>query len=179
MNTLEEIAHIGDKNRFAVTLKLDKNYGDIWLFGRICYWIGGDIVGDYNLGTSLRDVLIQSSYIRNDSGKRFCPSLANLEKDKIFSLTSNSLLENSTDISQYTQGDPLSACFDVRIPVDVFDSWKIFLVEDISEARMLYKHIDSPNIREFKLTPNEFDNVFCEAYIHLEKLYDIENEKHK
>ena len=56
-------AIIGDPNRFAIALDLDEDYGGEWLFGRIGYIIGGVNVGDYDLGTSLRDVVLQMTFI--------------------------------------------------------------------------------------------------------------------
>ena len=45
----------GDYYTFAICYELDSNYGRAWLFGKFCYWIGGVQVGDYELGTSLRE----------------------------------------------------------------------------------------------------------------------------
>lgn len=167
----------GNRERFAIAVELDSNHGGAWLFGRICYWIGGEMVGDYSLGTSLRDVLIQSSYIRGDTGKRICLPLVKLDKGNLFSLISDALDEKNDEIFQYIENSIFPARFDIRIPVDVFDSWKIFLIEGDDKAKLIYKRVDSSRTAEFVLSPGEFDSVFGKAYAYLEHLYDVEESR--
>jgi hypothetical protein len=132
------------------------------------------MVGDYELGTSLRDVLFQMTTIHGDKEKRTCPKLFHLKKERIVDLISAVLDERSDEIYQYTPLDFLPARFDVRIPVDVFDSWEIFLVEGGEDAKLLCREIDSSEIGESTLASGEFDRIFCEAYTHLERLYEQE-----
>jgi hypothetical protein len=54
---------VGEPFRFAVEYDLNVNYGGVWMFGRFCYWCGGRRVGDYEMSTSLRDVLFQLEQI--------------------------------------------------------------------------------------------------------------------
>jgi hypothetical protein len=44
---------VGEPARFAVEYDLNENHGGEWLFGRFCYWCGGQQIGDYALGTSV------------------------------------------------------------------------------------------------------------------------------
>jgi hypothetical protein len=167
----------GDKSRFAIALELDRDYGGAWLFGRICYWIDGEMIGLYDLGTSLRDALFLMTYIQGDSGKRCCQPLLSVSKEEIFSLISAAIDEEGDEIYRYIPENFMPTRFDVRIGVDVFDLWKIFLVEGIHEAKLLYKRIDSSQIDEIILPPGEFDFVFGKAFVHLKDLYEIEIEK--
>jgi len=164
----------GDRSRFSIAFELDRDHGGIWLFGRICYWIAEAMVGDYDVGTSLRDVLFQMTPIMGDGGKRTCPKLLRLKKEKIADLILAALDDTSDEIYQYTSRDFLPARFDVRIPVDVFDSWKVFLVEGEENAKLLYRGIESSEVVATNLAPGEFDRVFCEAQAHLERLYEEE-----
>lgn len=164
----------GDRSRFSIAIELDSDHGGVWLFGRICYWIAGAMVGQYDVGTSLRDVLFQMSPILGDRGRRYCPALFRLDKEEIFALVSAVLDETSEDLYHYTSADLLPARLDVRIPVDVFDSWKIFLVEGDSEAKLLYQTIESAAVEETVLGAGEFDIVFDKAYAYLEHLYEDE-----
>jgi hypothetical protein len=54
---------VGEPSQFAVEYDLNENYGGVWMFGRFCYWCGGQRVGDYEMSTSLRDVLFQLDQI--------------------------------------------------------------------------------------------------------------------
>ena len=132
------------------------------------------MVGRYDVGTSLRDVLFQMKYILGDRGQRICPLLLHLKKERVFALILAVLDEASDEIYQYTATDFLPARFDVRIPVDVFDSWKIFLVEGRGEAKILYKRIESSEVLETILAVGEFDIIFNEACIYLERLLNAE-----
>lgn len=162
----------GDKARFAIALELDGDHGGSWLFGRICYWIAGKVVGRYDLGTSLRDVLFQMTYIIGDGGQRFCPTLLRLPNDKVFDLILKVIGETSEEIYQYIPQDFLPARFDVRIPVDVFDSWKIFLVDGLGEARLLYRELDASEVGVAILVSGEFDKVFRDTHAFLEDIYN-------
>ena len=163
----------GDRSRFAIAIDLDKNHGGSWLLGRFCYWIAGKLVGSYDVGTSLRDVLFQMKYITGDQGLRLCPALLELPEEKIFSLISSALDETSDELLRYATPDFLPARFDVRIPVDVFDSWKIFLVEGVYEAKLLYFRLDSSTLSVATLAPGEFDTVFKSAHAYLDRIYSV------
>lgn len=167
----------GDKSRFAIALDLDCDHGGAWLFGRICYWIDGKMIGQYDLGTSLRDALFLMTYIQGDEGERCCQSLFSLDKEKIFSLISNVLDEKNDEIYRYIPEDFMPARFDVRIGIDVFDLWKIFLIEGDREAKLFYKTIDSTEIVETVLLSGEFDAAFGEAFSYLKRIYEAEVEK--
>jgi hypothetical protein len=68
----------GDKTRFAIEWQLDNNDGGVWLLGRVCYFLNGQRVGDWGLGTSLRDVLFRWERIVCDADNRINPRLSQL-----------------------------------------------------------------------------------------------------
>ena len=70
----------GDVAIFAASYELEQNYDGAWLLGKFCYWIGGELVGDYELGTSLRDVLIVLRSVVRDNGNRENSSLFKLTR---------------------------------------------------------------------------------------------------
>ncbi|MCO4859847.1 immunity 42 family protein [Herbaspirillum sp. WGmk3] len=164
----------GDSTRFSITIELDPQYGACWLFGRIAYWISGEMVGSYDIGTSLRDVLFQMEPILADSGRRISQRLFLLEKEKIFFLVESALERSNEAIYAYVPANVLPARFDVRIPVDTFDSWKIFLVDGEEEAKLMYRNIDSPYVKQIHLRSGEFDDVFAKAHAYLDQLYEAE-----
>ena len=164
----------GDRSRFGVSLDLNEDYGGAWLFGKICYWICGNMVGNNDEGTSLRDVLLGMAYAVGDGGKRYCPALADLEKNRVFYLIDAVLRDVNDEIYQYLPADFLPARFDVCIHVDVFDPWKIFLIDGDEKARILYRKLDSSEIEEGILNVGEFDRVVVEVQRYLDCLYDKE-----
>ena len=74
----------GDVAIFAASYELNQTYGCAWLFGKFCYWIGGESIGDYELGTSLRDVLIVLRAVVRDNGNRENHSLFKLTSEELF-----------------------------------------------------------------------------------------------
>ncbi|AXV78996.1 hypothetical protein CJO76_18585 (plasmid) [Ralstonia solanacearum] len=158
----------GKKERFAVEFELDNDHGGAWLFGRFCYWIGGERVGDYDAGASLRDVLFQLKHIVGDGGKRFFPRLAALPAAQSFKLIFDALRETNNEIFHYASRDFMPACLDVCIPVDIFNSWNVFLAEGIEEAKLIYRADGAMDTRLTTLSVGEFDVVIKAAYAELE-----------
>lgn len=61
----------GGPNRFAMSVELDTyNQGGYMLYGRACYWIGGQRIGDWDDGASLGSVHNHITRIVKDSGRR-------------------------------------------------------------------------------------------------------------
>ena len=65
----------GERSRFAIEFDLDDEHHGAWMYGRFCYWCDGLRVGDYELSTSLRDVLFQldeqAKYRQRRGNRRF------------------------------------------------------------------------------------------------------------
>jgi len=76
---------IGNKSEFAIEYELALDYGGVWMFGRVCYWTKDHKIGDYESGTSLRDVMLQLHRIIRDNGKRMHEELFHLNKLELFS----------------------------------------------------------------------------------------------
>lgn len=161
----------GDKNRFAVAFELDDDPGGAWMFGRFCYWINGEAVGDWSRGVSLRDVLFQIKCIVGDQGKRSCPALLQLSREEIFRLIGTCLDEASDDLFHFISRDFLPARFDVCIPIDIFDKWRIYAVDGGDESRIVYGDESGSHVYEAKLSLGEFDRVMYSAYSALDSLY--------
>ncbi|MFE1573086.1 Imm42 family immunity protein [Comamonas odontotermitis] len=164
----------GDKNRFSIELNIDENHGGAWLFGRFCYWIAGEMVGEFEMGTSLRDVLFQMKYIVNPQVDRFCCGLFEVSKEKAFEVISEALDENNDEIYEYVSRDFTVANFDICIPVDIFNNWKIFLIDGYDSSRVLYSKMESMKIKELLFNSGEFNEVVKNAYLYLNSLYESE-----
>lgn len=165
----------GHRQHFAVQFDLDKNYGGSWLYGKFCYWIIGNQVGDYDLGTSLRDVLFQMKWIVNDCGNRDGEVLCSLSSQDIFSAIDGSLYEDNEDRNAGEIPLPdTPARFEIKIPVDIFDQWKIYLIECDKTARILFKSTTDTDVHVVVIGIGVFDSIIKEVYDSLNKLYDSE-----
>lgn len=164
----------GDTTVIASQLELDCDYGGPWLFGRFCYWINGTQVGDYNLGTSLRDVFFSMKWIAGDHDNRQCTGLCNLPGEEAFRLLDSALYGPDEIVSKALLPET-PARFDITPPVDVFDGWKIFLMECEECDRILFRPLTfDVKVEVFNTPKGVFDAVIKDTYNYLDYLYHSE-----
>jgi len=159
---------IGDKSFFAIEYALDSEFGDEWLYGKFCYWINNIQVGDYGLGTSLRDVLFQMEYIVHDCGKRQGDDICKKTPMKIFYEINNAIYGENEHLEEFVN---MPARFEITIPVDVFDYWKVYLVECNDSELILVKNENDPKLNQYKFSIGTVDNILLDAYKSIEKMY--------
>lgn len=170
---------IGDRARFAVEFALDLNYGGVWLFGKICFWIGSQQVGNYDLGTSLRDVLFALVSVLRDAGKRQHDTFFHLPAWLCYQRLNHALYLGATAEEEERAEEEMWARFDLNLQVDVFDEWKIFLVEHETGARVLFAQEDEEPGQAYEvwLRLGEVDAILYEVYQRLDTLYEEERGK--
>jgi len=165
----------GDINTFGVDLELDENHGGAWLYGKLCYWINGSQVGDFDLGTSLRDAYFQMKWLVHDRGNRDGGLLCTLPNHDVFFQLDSFLYDSEQDVKHQGIETPESpARFEVKIPIDVFDDWKIYLIQCGNVATILYKNINRGDLASFVMPGDLFDSVIRESYAYLQSLYEKE-----
>lgn len=164
----------GHKERFGIEFNLAEDHGGAWLFGKLCYWLRGERVGAWDLGTSLRDVFFNWSRIMCDENNRSNDTLMALDSESLIKTLSLGLFGHVLD-----DDDPLYARVieeqwarhNVNPNVDVFDEWYVYLVEDTCEGRCVYQQIGVPIYHECLLKKGEFDQVLNAAVRSLEQYY--------
>ncbi|WP_321784412.1 Imm42 family immunity protein [Paraburkholderia sp. J94] len=152
--------------------ELNEHSGGSWMFGRFCYWIGGEQVGAFDEGVSLRDVLFSMQYIIGDSGKRTAPLLAYCDKNEIFRVIQESLSESGNDLAKLTPTDFMPACFDVCRHVDIFGAWQVYLVDSQDLSKLVYSPDSGNNVKIVELATGEFDAIASSIYTELDNLLD-------
>lgn len=160
----------GNKEKFGIQIELDAQYGGAWLYGRICYWINNKMIGDWDMGTSLRDVLFQMKFASNTPIKRHGDNLCTLSNKDCFLYLDNGLYGS---VKNENVSEELWK-FDVSIHVDVFDSWKVYLLDCCDKSKVLYKNINTEEFSSFELELNYFNDVAAEAFKYLNTLYENE-----
>ena len=162
----------GDRSLVGAQFELNCDVGGTWLFGRFCYWINGTRLGDYNLGTSLRDVFFSMKWIVADRGNRQGDLLCDLPAEQAFQLL-DATLYGSDEVVASASLPQTPARFDIRPPVDIFDGWKIYLIECHGYDRFLYSRLaPDASFEIFKAPRGIFDTVIKDAYDYLEHLYE-------
>jgi hypothetical protein len=162
----------GEKARFGIEFELDEHSGGEWMFGKFCYWIGGEKVGEFDEGTSLRDVLFSMKYIIGDAGKRTAPSLASCDGRDVFRLIRDYLNDAGDNLTKLIPPDAMPACFDVCPPIDIFGSWHIYLVDTPELSKIVCSNDGGNNVKTVDLALGEFDAVASTAYSKLNSLLE-------
>jgi hypothetical protein len=165
---------VGEPSRFAVEYDLNASHGDEWMFGRFCYWCGGRRVGDYELGTSLRDVLFQLEHLARDRSLWASRRFNYMSAIDVFRLLNAALFGaaelNNASVAEEEQWYR----HNVFPPVDVFDCWKGFLLEDQQTARLIFARKPYLNVIELSLRAGEVDAVLDVARKALGDIYEHE-----
>lgn len=166
----------GDKECIAVEFELNEEYGGTWLFGKFCYWICGVQIGDYDLGTSLNISFSGLARIVKDNGKREAACLFDLSTRDLFVRLQAGLLETDAAIAEIAMREQW-ARFSLTPVADVFDRWRVYLVERGEEARLIVEQPSSNELLEFRVPAGSFDSPSREAFDVLDELWEIEMSK--
>ncbi len=167
---------IGKKSRFAIEWEFAADPVGMFLQGRVCFWVGGVRVGNYELDTTLSDVLINLAHLVGDCGKRQSHRLRHLSPADAFSTLQRGLFDSDPLLSLVVEEEQW-ARFDISIPVDVFDDWRMYLIDCGSQSRLLVSHKRGDShtfvlLLEQLLSPGEFDRVITEFQSNLEATWE-------
>jgi hypothetical protein len=151
----------GSKDRFAVQWELHDDRPTYLLPGKICFWIGGEMVGDYGLGTWLSDVVFCLRYPTGDCGNRNGSRFCALSSEAAFALIQTALVDGNSRCQ--IAEEEMWARFNVSVGVDVFDAYRMYLFDCENCSRLLVGHYSkSANryvVREQRLDVGEYDAV--------------------
>lgn len=165
---------VGDTRRFGIELVLNDDSGGEWLFGRVCYWLCNQRIGDWELGTSLRDVLFLWERISGDGGYRFNEYLMPMETATLVNTLHRSMFGGTTDDSlEHRAFEEQWARHDILPHVDVFDDWKCFLVENDALGRCVFYNPETQSYGQCHFATGEFDRVLTDAIEWLQSHHNI------
>jgi Immunity protein 42 len=158
----------GDVQKFAISYELDENQRGSWLFGKFCYWVGGEVIGDYELIMPLCYILPELRHMVIDNGNR--------ENINLFKLSSE---EFCTHLDNFFCGEgdeelgerECWARFLISPSVDIFDGWAIYLIDSPPISRIIYS-FQEENVVEFNLESGAFDQVITNVFNTLFDIYE-------
>lgn len=165
----------GDKHRFAIEYEFDAEPEGAWLFGRTCYWIAGCQIGDFDLGTSLRDVLFLWERIAADSGNRSNVILSELRLETLFATLRSGFFgyeEGQPTFDQIAIADEWARHM-VSPCIEPFDGWLVFLIEAEQSARCLFNNPLGNVTCECILSRGEFDQVLTAVLTPLQQAHEM------
>jgi len=163
----------GDKLRFAAESDLASDPGGPWMFGRLRFWCGGLTVGDFDLGTSLRDALFQLETVERYCRRRQSVRFAGTAAVQVFHLL-DAALYGKWDIDNHMLAEQEEwARFNVLPDLDVFEGWKVFLLETPTAGRLILSPAPYEAVGEVAVAPGEVDSVLRLETDYLRQQYAI------
>jgi len=166
----------GDASRFAVQWELNDDPAGHYLLGKMCFWVGNKRVGNYELGTALSDVLVNLTYLVGDCGNRRADQHCHLTSEDTFSLLQRGLFDPEPSLSHVVE-EGSWARFNISLPVDIFDGWRLYLIDCELRSRLLVGHWSEESdefvfLMEGSLPIGEFDRVIIEFQRELEATWE-------
>lgn len=156
---------IGDKSRFAIEYELDET--DLspaatvrWLYGRICWWARGERLGAYAEHETTGEIAGALRFILKDEGKRFSRELFQMPCEDALVLIVRALyLDDGQSGEQVAKDARQFSRFYITPGSDVFDGWRIVLIEGERSAKLIWRLQDYGAVQESILELGEFERV--------------------
>jgi hypothetical protein len=166
---------IGVRSRFAVGYELDGNYGGAWMYGKFCYFCNDQEVGDYELGTSLRDVLFQLDEVAKFNHQA-SPHFSAMSAREIFEMLDTALSgEAIARVAKLAEEEQWRE-FCIFPSVDIFDKWKGFLLGSGENERLIFSSAPYADVKELELDGGEVESVLKQVRKELNEIYERESE---
>lgn len=159
------VTMIGDRSRFGIEFEIDADLlGDPeysrWCFGRLRFWCGSMPIGAWEEVTALCSIAAHARSVSNEVGQRAGHGLCALDARSVAATISSALYEDHGQDDRVVAADARRYSPLVVSPsVDVFDSWRIILIECDMAARLIWYRLDDMNISECLLGKGEHEAV--------------------
>ena len=163
----------GDKLRFAAESDLASDPGGPWMFGRLRFWCGGLPVGDFERGTSLRDALFQLETVERYWRQRQRGRFAGMPAVQVFRLLDAALYGRCDIDNQMLAEQEEWARFNVLPDLDIFEGWKVFLLETPTAGCLILSPAPYDAVSEIVVAPGEVDSVLKLETDYLRQQYAV------
>ena len=118
-------------------------------------------------------VLIVLRSVVRDNGNRENPSLFKLTTEELFRRLDSVLYGKTNSEYERLAQQEGWARFEVHLPLDIFDQWKVYLIDSPPEARIVYSSIGESPV-EVNLSAGIFDKVIIDVFNALLDTYELE-----
>jgi hypothetical protein len=167
-------AIFGHRSTFAIEYSLACDHGGVWMFGNARYWCGGREIGNFSEQTSLRDLLFLLEEMRRDIGKRQNPRFWNMPATDMFRLVDAGLFGKCDIAPVNLSMDEQWARHNITPSVDVFDDWKVFVVESDTGARAVFSKSPYTGVESVEMNAGEVDAALESTVMALGEIYEQE-----
>jgi len=142
--------------------------------GHFRYWCGGREIGNFRLETSLRDVLFMLDGMRRDMGKRQNTRFWNMSPTDMFRLVDAGLFGKRDVAPLELSIEEQWARHNIGPSVDVFDDWKVFVVENETRGRVVFARHPYTNVEMVEMNAGEVDTTLESTRAALDEIYERE-----
>jgi hypothetical protein len=178
---------IGEKSKFAIQFEFSEEI-NVWLVGKICYWVEGKMLGNYSLILSLRDVLNDIKGKEQNFIENGLPIYYKQIRDSIFKkITAISLIEFRYFIENYLEDDTIfntlgldldaiyyvNAFTDILPNIETFNDVSCFVLQDENNDIIIYKNYDEDDFHKFSLEKKYCYNILLLLLHKLEEIHKI------
>lgn len=159
---------VGGRDRFAIEFELESTAGGAaelthWMFGRIRWWCGGEVIGRYHANTAIRDIAAAAERILLREQARRSAELMTLPAREVSRIVTEALFaDNDRSDAQIAADGARYWPFFVSPRTELFEPWDVFVVEDEANARLIWGAAGSTEVDECVLRPGEFATVLRE-----------------
>lgn len=164
------IKMIGEKEKFAIQYEVVEVMNQL-ILGRICYWIGGIKIGDFDMATILSDSLWFLPQIIKDNGNREHEDFFKMEKEKVYYLLGGQAYLDDYDKYEEIALKETWARFDIGIGLDVFSNTVVKLIDSEKSSRIVFTN-DDKVIYDYYLDRGIVDKVFLDFYNEFNGFYE-------
>lgn len=169
----------GAREKFGIEWHLDDDV-DRLMPGAVCYWIGGNVVGDASAFVYLADMLLDLAYPVGDCGNRNSGRFCSMEGEEVFRKLYLSLFQSDESLTDLAN-DETWARFSIGASVPSLDGWFVYLIDCSSYSRLLFGTQEGEPRRpqflgEQRLPVGYADEVILEFREHLNTVWRSRNE---
>jgi Immunity protein 42 len=107
-----------------------------------------------------------------DNNNREHQCLFNLSAEELYKRLNSAIYKENSEFESIAQ-EECWARFQIDIPIDIFDNWKVLLVELPPKARIVYSYFEG-NVVEVQLPSGIFDQAITDAFYNLFNIYEME-----
>ncbi len=165
---------VGEKNRFAIEFEADNPpvLGDNWLYGHFCYWAHNLRIGRFDEKTSLAVALKAFEFLDKRRGKRHSDAMMKLPAIDVLQRVDRALFLDEGQSDEQVRADAAEySRFLADLGTDVFDGWRVLLVENDVVGRLIWRRTLNSSAHECELRAGEFDKVVDACKHELECLW--------
>ena len=162
----------GETNEFACQIKLDDNMHGEWLVGKVCFWVSGEMIGDYEYSISLRDTMFAMRQVVEEQGRRQHDYFLGTSTSEFYNRVYNCMFGNLPDCDdiQQMQEEEWGRLL-VDIPISAISNPIIYFIEGEINDRIIIIGDNLSECKDVYVKSGVFYDIISQAYTYLNEIY--------